>query len=47
MIGANPYIDYRTGAVQYEEVCECFTDEEAEMICRALNAQDDAATKGG
>ena len=37
MIGGQHYRD-ENGELGYEEVCECFEDSDAEMICSALNA---------
>lgn len=37
-IGDQLYIDHRTGGVRYEAVCECFSEEDANLICNALNS---------
>lgn len=29
------------GELQYETICECFTQEDAELVCEALNAFED------
>lgn len=35
--GKEPFIDTRTGEVRYESICECFSEEDAKLICDALN----------
>ena len=37
MVGGEHYKD-KQGRLYYEAVCECYSEEDAELVCRALNA---------
>lgn len=37
----------RDGRYHFEPVCECYNTEDAELICKALNAMNDQLTLGG
>jgi hypothetical protein len=40
IIDGKHYRDGEDGQFHYEAVCECFSKEDAELVCRALNALD-------
>ncbi len=40
IIGGKHYRDEPDGQFHYEAVCEGFDEEQAEMVCRALNAME-------
>ena len=42
IIGGKHYQDSDTGQFHYESVCECFSEEDAELVCKALNALHEA-----
>lgn len=42
IIGGKHYQDSRTGQFHYEAVCECFSEEDAELVRKALNALHEA-----
>jgi hypothetical protein len=42
IIGGKHYQDKRTGQFHYDAVCECFSDEDAALVCKALNALHEA-----
>jgi hypothetical protein len=37
MIGNEQYFDQELGELQFQAVCECFDEEDANLICNALN----------
>lgn len=39
-IGGEHYKDIITGQFHYETVCECFTEEDAKLVCNAMNADE-------